>query len=56
MRKLLAALALIVIGAGCSSPIGVESAEEASPDVALEWDCNDPEASPNPNSFMCDEG
>ena len=53
MRKLFVVLALVAI-AGCSSPVGVEIPEEADPDVALEIDCNDPEANPTPNSFLCE--
>ena len=56
MRKLFLVLVLVGMGAGCSSPTGVEPAEETSPDVALEFDCNDPEATPTPNTFLCDEG
>lgn len=53
MRKLFVVLALVAI-AGCSSPVGVEIPEAVDPDVALEFDCNDPEASPTPNTFFCD--
>ena len=53
MRKLLLVLALVAI-AGCSSPVGVEIPEEADPNIALEFDCNDPEATPTPNSLFCE--
>ena len=55
MKKLWLVLALLAMGAGCSSPTGVGVAEEAFPNVASELDCNDPEASPTPNSFLCDD-